>query len=129
MDPKEVHQLIEGVNVFSIQDFGGIKKRPDILENLRFDVTPGIIMEPCLDPEKRKSLSGFMFYIEAYDDPPLLMLMKVGKTGITSTVGKVEEIPAEMVRRAVDNPVEPECNRMYAITEEIREWLQKELAG
>jgi hypothetical protein len=57
------------------------------------------------------------------------MLMKVGKTGITSTVGKVEEIPAAMVRRAVDEPVEPESNQMYAITEEIREWLQKELAG
>ena len=129
MDPKDIHQFIEDINVFSVQDFKGIKKRPDILEALRFDVTPRMIMEPCLDPEKRESLSGFMFYIEAFDDPPLLMLMKVGKTGITSTVGKVEEIPAAMVRRAVDEPVEPECNRMYAITEEIGEWLQKELAG
>jgi len=129
MDPKDIHQLIEDINVFGLQDFEGIKKRPDILEALRFDVTPRMIMEPCFDPEKRKSLSGFMFYIEAYDDPPLLMLMKVGKTGVTSTVGKVEGIPAAMVRRAVDEPVEPECNRMYAITEEIEGWLQKGLAG
>ena len=128
MDRKDLHGFCEDLNAFSVQEFRDIKRRPDILEKLRFDVTPRMIMEPRLGEKDKREIAGYSFYIEAFDDPPVLMLMKVGKTGITSTVGKVDEIPPEMVRRAIDHPVEPKINRMYAISDEIGEWLREELS-
>ena len=127
MDPKDFQKLAEDINVFDTQDLDHIKMRPDILGEIRFDVTPSMIMEPCTDHEKRIALAGYMFYIEAYDDPPLLMLMKIGKTGVMTTAGRITEVPAEMMTRAVEKPVEARCDNMYAITDEIREWLEKEL--
>lgn len=128
MGTKDFHEFCEDLNVFAIQDFKDIKKRPDILGSIRLDVTPRMIMEPRLDEKAKREVAGHMFYIEAFDDPPLLMVMKVNKSGVTTTVGRVEEIPRAMVQRAVDQPVEPQCNRMYAITDEIREWLRRELS-
>ena len=55
------------------------------------------------------------------------MLMKIGKEGVMTTVGKVDEIPPEMLKRAIDSPPEPPANEMYAVSEEIIEWLRREL--
>jgi hypothetical protein len=68
-----------------------------------------------------------MFYIESQSEPPALMLMKVGKIDITSTVGRIDEIPGELLQKAIAHPAENPSNGMYAITGEIREWVKKEL--
>jgi hypothetical protein len=44
-----------------------------------------------------------------------------------TTVGKIDEIPAEMLKRAIESPPDPPANEMYAITGEIEEWLRNEL--
>jgi len=111
-----------------------IKKSPDILEKIKWEVTPKMVMEPryqskAEDLQKLKDISGYMFYIESQCEPPALMLLKVGKTDITSTIGKVDEIPPELLRKAIENPVDQPANGMYPITDEIREWLKKELGG
>ena len=97
------------------------------MQAIRFDVTPKMIMESRIGPEgvKQVDLKGFSFYIEAFDEPPELMIMKVSRSSVMTTLGKIEDIPAAMVRRAVDDPVEPAANKMYAITDEIREWLKE----
>lgn len=115
-----------------MQGLGDIKKRPDIIEKIKWNVTPQIVMEPRfqLNPEdvqKLKEIAGYMFYIETQCKPPALMLMKVGKSDIASTVGKIDETPQELIQRAIDNPVHKPVYGMYAITDEIEEWLKKEL--
>ena len=127
MKPKDIKGMLEDMNVFELQGLEHIKIRPDILQRIRFDVRPKMIMEPCFDSSRQASISGCFFYVEAYDDPPQVMLMKVSPGGVTSTIGKVEEIPAEMVKRAVDDPVDPPVNQMYAVTEEICDWLKENL--
>lgn len=128
MAADDIQDFMEELNVFSLQSLTEIKRRPDIIGNLRFDVTPRMTMEPLHATGPEGFPKGYMFYVEAYEDPPLLMLMKLTKSGITTTVGKVEEIPVEMLRRAVAEPVEPPTNKMYAITDEIRKWLVETLS-
>ncbi len=119
-------------SIFGMQGLNDIKNSPHILEKIKWSVTPQMVMEPRFqskaeDLQKLRDISGYMFYIESQCEPPALMLLKVGKTDITSTVGKIDEVPEELVRRAIEHPAERPANGMYAITDEIREWLKKAL--
>lgn len=119
-------------SIFGMQGLNDIKNSPHILEKIKWSVTPQMVMEPRFqskaeDLQKLRDISGYMFYIESQCEPPALMLLKVGKTDITSTVGKIDEVPEELVRRAIEHPAERPSNGMYAITDEIREWLKKAL--
>jgi len=117
---------------YDLDDFSTIKQDTEIISRIKLEVTPRMVMEPRYHsrPEDLKKLSeitGYMFYVESECDPPALMLMKTGRTDITSTIARVEDIPEAMVRRAVESPVEPPVQGMYTITDEIKEWLKKEL--
>jgi len=116
-------------DTYSLSD---IRETPDILQKIKWDITPQMVMEPRFlsrpeDMQRLKELSGYMFYIESQCEPPALMLLKVGRTDITSTVGKIDEIPVELVRKALENPEHKPVHGMYPITGDIREWLKKEL--
>ncbi len=122
----------EGKSIFELQDLKSLRKRPDILSRIKWDVTPRMVMEPRFqtrpdDLQKLRDISGYLFYIETESERPLLMLMKTGKNDITSTAGMIEEIPFELIQRAINNPLHPPVHGMYAITEEIKDWLKKEL--
>ncbi len=109
-----------------------MRTMPDVVDGIRWDMTPEIMMEPRFqsrpeDLQKLREITGFMFYIESQCEPPAVMMMKVGKTDISSTVGKIDEVPQEMIQRAMDNPGHKPSFGMYAISEEIKTWLKKEL--
>lgn len=123
----------EEKSIFDLQDLNSLRKRPDILSRIKWDVTPRIVMEPRFqarpdDLQKLRDITGYLFYIETESERPSLMLMRIGKSDITSTAGMIEEIPFELVQRAIDNPLHPPVHGMYAITEEIKDWLRKELS-
>lgn len=122
----------EEKSIFDLQDLSSIKKRPDILAKIKWDVTPQMIMEPRFqsrpeDLQRLREIAGYIFYIETEGDKPALMLMRVGKSDTTATAGKIDEISDEVVQRAIDNPLHPPVYGMYAVTEEIKAWLRKEL--
>ncbi len=122
----------EACDSFDILDLNDIKRTPEVLEKIKWDVTPQIVMEPRFqsraeDLRKLSDISGYMFYVESQCEPPALMLLKVGRTDITSTIGRVSEIPSELLKKAIENPVEKPAHGMYAISDEIKEWLKKEL--
>ncbi|MBA4372662.1 MAG: hypothetical protein C0402_07330 [Thermodesulfovibrio sp.] len=124
---------IDDKSVFDLLGLKDIKERPDILPKIKLDVTPQMMMEPRFqsrpeDLEKLKDITGYMFYIETESEIPALMLLKIGRSDITNTVGKIEEVPAEMVKAAIEQPVLPPVCGMYAISDEIRNWLKKELS-
>jgi len=121
-----------GNDIFDILGLSDIRENPDILARIKFDVTPRMVMEPRFgsnqeDLLKLAEISGYMFYVESQCEPPALMLLKVGQRDVTSTVGKIDEIPGELVRKAIENPADTPSNGMYAITDEIKGWLKKEL--
>jgi len=131
MNPNELENL-QNLDIFKLQGLKDLKIRPEIRSAIKLDVTPQKFMEPRFssnkeDLKKLREISGYMFYIETQCSPHALMLMKIGKTDISQTIGKIDEIPTEMIQRAVENPVDPPEQGMYAITEEIKEWLKKEL--
>jgi len=124
---------IDDKSIFEMLGLEDIKKRPDILPKIKLDVTPQIMMEPRFqsrpeDLDKLKDIAGYMFYIETESEAPALMLLKIGRSDITNTVGRIEEVPAEMIQKAVAQPLLPPVCGMYAITEEIKNWLKKELS-
>ncbi len=119
-------------SIFEVPGLNAIKDSPEVLEKIKWDVTPQILMEPRFqsraeDLLKLRDISGYMFYIESQCEPPALMLLKVGKTDITSTIAKIDEIPPDLLRKAMENPAEKPIHGMYAISDEIKEWLKKEL--
>jgi hypothetical protein len=120
------------MNIFGILGLDDIKIRHDILSEIKFNVTPQVMMEPRFqsrpeDLEKLKEVTGFMFYVESATEPPGLMLLRIGRSDITTTVGKIDEIPLEMIQKAIDKPVFPPVHGMFSITDEIKDWLKKEL--
>jgi len=123
---------LDDANIYGVIGLDDIKQRQDILSDIKFNVTPQVMMEPRFqsqadDLERLKEITGYMFYVESETEPPALMLLKTGRTDVTTTVGKIDEIPLEMVRKAIDEPLLPPSHGMYAITDEIRDWLKKEL--
>ena len=120
------------MNIYDILCLAEIKKRPDILSEIKLEVTPQMMMEPRFqsraeDLARLKEITGFIFYIETETETPRVMLLRIGRSDVTTTIGHVEEIPPELVRKAIDTPVLPPTCGMYAITDEIRDWLKKEL--
>jgi hypothetical protein len=122
----------EDINIFSMQRLKDIKRRPDILSNIRLNASLPLIMKPRFqfskeEFEELEKNIGYIFYIETAGQKPTLMLMKVNRSDIADTIGIIEEIPEDMLQRAIDNPVHPPVHGMYGITEEIKEWLRMEL--
>lgn len=118
------------INIFDLQRLEHIKMRPDIISRIRFDVTPQMIMEPRFTETgelKKRDLSGCVFYIEASGERPVLMLMRVSKSDTVKTIGIIEELPEDMLKKAIENPVYPPVHGMYAITEGIKNWLKETL--
>jgi len=122
----------EDINIFSMQRLKDIKRRQDILSNIKLDASLPLIMKPRFQMSKEEFEElekniGYIFYIETACQKPTLMLMKVNRSDIADTIGIIEEIPEDMLQRAIDNPVHPPVHGMYGITEEIKEWLRREL--
>ena len=128
MDSNECNEM-DIYDIFGLED---IKKSTDILGNIKLDVSPQILVQPRFqsqpeDLQKLKDIAGYMFYVEGECSPPALMLLKIGKTDITSTIAKIDEIPDGLVQEAIRSPVNPPVHGMYEITDNIKEWLRKEL--
>ncbi len=120
------------LDLFDMLSLKDIREDRELIGKIRWDVTPQIVMEPRFqsraeDLQKLRDIIGFMFYVESQCEPPALMLLKVGATDITSTIGKISEIPQELLKKAIENPVEKPAHGMYAINDEIKAWLKKEL--
>lgn len=118
------------MDIFGLQRLEQIKKRPDIISRIRFDVTPQMIMEPRFTETgelRKRDLSGCVFYVETEGERPVLMLMRVSKGDTVKTIGIIEELPEDMIKRAIENPVHPPVHGMYAITDEIKDWLRETL--
>lgn len=109
-----------------------LKKNIGLLRNILWDVEPKQLM----DSSQRKTetgivvknpLNGYVFYIETMDEKPGLFLMCHTPSCYAETVGRIAEIPEEMLLEAIRENKDKEFFRMYPINGTIRQWLKTQL--
>lgn len=97
-------------DLFTLED---LRKNIGLLNSIIWDFEPKQLMEPrCRisgsEQEEKKS-TGFLFYIDKIAGmKPTLYLMIHTKSGYAETVGKIDEIPAEMLAEALSENKEKE---------------------
>jgi len=107
--------------------FDKLKDSPGITGAIRWDVNPGIFMNPSSGPSKEPVdiVHGYMLYVEPIQDKPALVIMQL-KPRISKTVGYVFDIPDNMLNEAMEC-VSADCvSGMYPLSERLTEWLKKE---
>lgn len=115
-----------------VLSFSEVKKEPFIISNIRWDLEPKDMMEPrCAITEeglkKREPIKGYIFYIDAMEDRPRLFLMRHTAAEYAETLAEVEEIPQELLLKAIEENKDREYFKMYPINKDIEKWLKKEL--
>ncbi len=115
--------------VLSLQE---IKDEDFVKENILWDVMPKDLMKPtvCLTDcgiDRRDHIRGYIFYIDAVEDKPVLSLMRHTAAGYAETLAQIDEIPEEMLLEAIEENRDKEHFRMYPINQRVKGWLEEAL--
>lgn len=115
--------------VLSLSD---IKKEAFVIEHIRWDIEPKDLMEPryVITEEGlriRKSIKGYIFYIDTMDVKPLLFLMRHSVADYAETLAQIDEISQELLVEAIEENKERTYFNMYPINKKVQEWLKREL--
>jgi len=117
----------------ALSSLKGLRRNVGLLKSIVWDVEPKQLMEPrCSAPGagqgQKKNLSGFFFYIERTGGAkPALYIMCHTESGCAETVGKIDEIPGDLLTEAVSENKGKEYFGMCPINKKIEDWLRKEL--
>lgn len=116
------------MEVISIQE---LKDKKSFLEEIRWDLTPKILMGPRELGKDRSPLvpentDGFMFYIEVIGRKPVLVIMK-SRFAMSQTAAYVSGVPDDLLREAARCSPEECLAGMYPLTEKLEKWLKQEL--
>lgn len=109
-----------------------IKKEPYIVEHILWDLQPADLMEPRskLTEEGTKfrgEIKGYVFYIDTMDKRPQLFLMRHTAMDFAETLGKIDEIPQELLLGAIEENKNKAYFKMYPIDSQVEAWLKREL--
>ncbi len=113
---------------YSIHD---LKVFKDFRDNIRWDVTPKIFIQPHYAKKEDGSnvegdINGYMLYVDMVNDKPTIVIMK-NSPSISLTVGYIEAVPGDLLKDAL-NCASDECvTGMYPLTDALMAWLKKEL--
>ena len=72
-------------------------------------------------------IKGYVFYIETTWEKPELFLMMHRSSGYAETIAKIEEIPEDLIKEAVEENKDKIKFGMCPINEKIKLWLKREL--
>jgi hypothetical protein len=114
-----------------IASLSQLKKNVHLLKNILWDVEPKQLMESSHKKTEtgivvKNPINGYVFYIETMDKKPGLFLMCHTPSCYGETMGKIDEIPEEMLLEAIQENKEKEFFRMYPINNKIKRWLMKQ---
>jgi hypothetical protein len=115
-----------------ISSLGDIKKDKYVIEHIIWDFEPKQLMEPrcritAEGKEFREPIKGYLFYIDTIDEKPALFLMRHTYSDCAETVAKIDEIPEELLLKAIDENKDKEYFSMYPINKNVENWLKKQL--
>ena len=105
-----------------------LKKSKYFIENIRWDITPKIFMDPSsAGKESGEAVDisyGYMFYVDLINERPALVIMQL-KSIISKTVGYIHKIPEDLLREAMDC-LDSECVAgMYPVPDKLVDWLKQ----
>jgi len=109
-----------------------IKKETFIIEHILWNVQPKDLMEPRVKiteegTEIRDQIKGYVFYIDVMNDKPALYLMRHTAMDFGETLAKIDEIPQELLKGAIEENKEKAYFGMYPINRQLETWLKREL--
>lgn len=118
--------------MFSNLCFEDIKKEQFVIDNILWNLQPKDLMEPrCKVTDKgtkaRDQIKGYIFYIDTADEKPALFLMRHTAADFAETLAKIDEIPQELLDRAIEENKDKVYFKMYPINSEVEAWLRKEM--
>ena len=104
-----------------------LKKSKFFVENIRWDITPKIFVDPSSAGEKpgdSADLSkGYMFYVDLINDRPAVVVIQL-KYAFSKTVGYIYDIPEDLLKEAMQC-TDSECVvGMYPVTDKLADWLK-----
>jgi hypothetical protein len=107
-----------------------LKESKHFIENIRWDVTPKIFLEPQVAQDETggsiDATHGYMLYVDLVNDKPALVIMQM-KDMMSKTVGYVGDIPEDLLGEAM-HCTESECvGGMYPLTDRLENWLKEKL--
>ncbi len=105
-----------------------LKVSPGFIEDLRFDITPRLFVDPKSAPgdEPADLTHGYMLYIDLMDKKPVIMVMQM-KSIVCRSVAYITDVPEELLRESMENAGTECAEGMYPLGEELENWLKKEL--
>jgi len=114
--------------LLSLED---IRKEPFVLENIRWDIEPKLLMERESVTGKngkilKEPLKGYIFYIDNISTKPVLSLMRHTAADFAETLAQIE-IPAELLLEAIEEGKDRAYFSMYPLNKKVENWLKKEL--
>jgi hypothetical protein len=109
-----------------------IKEEPYVIEHIRWDIEPRLLMERTTGTAAngriiKDTLIGYVFYIDNIDKKPVLSLMRHTAADYAETLAQIVEIPAELLKEAIEDGKDRVYFSMYPINKKIEAWLKKEL--
>ena len=104
-----------------------LKKSKYFLENIRWDITPKMFVDPSCAKESGEAADishGYMFYVDLINDRPAVVVIQL-KYAFSKTVGYIYEIPEDLLKEAM-HCEDSECIvGMYPVTDKLATWLKQ----
>ncbi|NTU42431.1 MAG: hypothetical protein HGA78_05165 [Nitrospirales bacterium] len=109
-----------------------IKQEPFVIEHIMWDLEPKDLMEPRIrmtdeGVQVREDIKGYIFYIDNMDTEPILFLMRHTAADFAETLARIDEIPLELLKEAVEENKPRLYFGMAPINKKVEDWLRKEL--
>lgn len=105
-----------------------LKVSPGFIEDIRFDITPRLFVDPKSAPGKPADLShGYLLYIDLMKDRPVIMVMQM-KQIMCRSVAYITDAPEELLKASMECAGTECAEGMYPLSEELTTWLKKELS-
>ena len=105
-----------------------LKNSPLLHKHILWDVEPKQLMEPTVGKSGSKLAGGYIFYIDKMGSkkPALYVMCQTG-SGYAETIGKIDEVPEDLLIEAVHENKHREYFKMSPINKKLEEWLKTEL--
>jgi len=105
-----------------------LKVSPGFIEDIRFDITPRLFVDPKSAPGEPADLShGYLLYIDLMKDRPVIMVMQM-KQIMCRSVAYITDAPEELLKSSMECAGTECAEGMYPLSEELTTWLKKELS-
>ena len=104
-----------------------VKDSPGFIEDIRFDMTPKLFVDPKSAPGEPADLSnGYFLYVDFKEKQPVIMVMQM-RSIVCRTVAYITDVPEDLLKDALKCHPSNAPQGMYPLGDKLTAWLKKEL--